>query len=137
MDRSSKAPALRAPARAGEIAANESAGYDFSLRVLKNDFARGVELLADNVLHPALPDCPGHEYWQRDFKGASGLFNAIPEAPALTAPGIPNAGAPASFSAPAPIGAVVVSYAAGLVSSGACGEWHVRQVRRPAARRKQ
>ncbi|PSJ43181.1 cystathionine beta-lyase [Allosphingosinicella deserti] len=26
------------------------------------------------VLHPALPDCPGHEYWARDFKGASGLF---------------------------------------------------------------
>jgi cystathionine beta-lyase len=26
------------------------------------------------VLHPALPDCPGHEFWQRDFKGASGLF---------------------------------------------------------------
>ncbi|MEA3057554.1 MAG: cysteine-S-conjugate beta-lyase [Sphingomonadales bacterium] len=26
------------------------------------------------VLHPALPDCPGHELWQRDFKGSSGLF---------------------------------------------------------------
>ena len=26
------------------------------------------------VLHPALPDCPGHEYWTRDFKGSSGLF---------------------------------------------------------------
>ncbi|WP_344697961.1 cystathionine beta-lyase [Sphingomonas limnosediminicola] len=26
------------------------------------------------VLHPALPDCPGHEIWARDFKGASGLF---------------------------------------------------------------
>jgi cystathionine beta-lyase len=26
------------------------------------------------VLHPALPGCPGHEFWQRDFKGASGLF---------------------------------------------------------------
>jgi cystathionine beta-lyase len=26
------------------------------------------------VLHPALPDCPGHEIWQRDFKGSSGLF---------------------------------------------------------------
>jgi len=26
------------------------------------------------VLHPALPDCPGHEYWRRDFKGSSGLF---------------------------------------------------------------
>ncbi len=27
------------------------------------------------VLHPALSDCPGHEYWTRDFKGASGLFS--------------------------------------------------------------
>jgi cystathionine beta-lyase len=26
------------------------------------------------VLHPALPDCPGHALWKRDFKGASGLF---------------------------------------------------------------
>jgi cystathionine beta-lyase len=26
------------------------------------------------VLHPALSDCPGHEFWKRDFKGSSGLF---------------------------------------------------------------
>jgi cystathionine beta-lyase len=26
------------------------------------------------VLHPALPDCPGHEYWKRDFTGSTGLF---------------------------------------------------------------
>jgi cysteine-S-conjugate beta-lyase len=26
------------------------------------------------VLHPALPSCPGHEFWARDFRGASGLF---------------------------------------------------------------
>jgi cysteine-S-conjugate beta-lyase len=26
------------------------------------------------VLHPALPDCPGHDLWKRDFKGSSGLF---------------------------------------------------------------
>ncbi len=29
------------------------------------------------VLHPALPGCPGHEHWKRDFKGASGLFSFI------------------------------------------------------------
>ncbi len=29
------------------------------------------------VLHPALPDCPGHEYWARDFSGSSGLFSFI------------------------------------------------------------
>lgn len=27
------------------------------------------------VLHPALPDCPGHDFWKRDFSGASGLFS--------------------------------------------------------------
>ncbi|USI74451.1 cystathionine beta-lyase [Sphingomonas morindae] len=29
------------------------------------------------VLHPALPDCPGHALWQRDFTGASGLFSVV------------------------------------------------------------
>lgn len=28
----------------------------------------------DRVLHPALPSCPGHAHWARDFNGASGLF---------------------------------------------------------------
>jgi cystathionine beta-lyase len=27
------------------------------------------------ILHPALPDCPGHQLWKRDFKGSSGLFS--------------------------------------------------------------
>ncbi len=27
------------------------------------------------VLHPALPECPGHDIWKRDFKGSSGLFS--------------------------------------------------------------
>lgn len=39
-----------------DIAANESAGTDFSLAVPADDFDRGVSLLADNVLHPALPE---------------------------------------------------------------------------------
>jgi cystathionine beta-lyase len=29
------------------------------------------------VLHPALPSCPGHAIWKRDFGGASGLFSVI------------------------------------------------------------
>ena len=29
------------------------------------------------VLHPALPECPGHEIWKRDFKGSSGLFSFL------------------------------------------------------------
>jgi zinc protease len=38
-----------------DIAASESAGGEFSLRVLRDDFSRGMQLLADNELHPALP----------------------------------------------------------------------------------
>lgn len=29
------------------------------------------------VLHPALPSCPGHEVWKRDFTGSSGLFSFV------------------------------------------------------------
>jgi cystathionine beta-lyase len=29
------------------------------------------------VLHPALPDDPGHSIWKRDFTGASGLFGVV------------------------------------------------------------
>ncbi len=29
------------------------------------------------VLHPALPSCPGHENWTRDFTGAAGLFGVV------------------------------------------------------------
>ena len=40
------------------------------------------------VLHPALPDDPGHALWKRDFTGACGLFafvlKKVPE-PALAA----------------------------------------------------
>jgi zinc protease len=38
-----------------DIAASEAAGPSFSVQVLKQYFPRGVELLADNELHPALP----------------------------------------------------------------------------------
>lgn len=30
-----------------------------------------------SVLHPALPEHPGHEIWKRDFSGSSGLFSII------------------------------------------------------------
>jgi len=29
------------------------------------------------VLHPAFEDCPGHEFWKRDFTGAGGLFSVL------------------------------------------------------------
>lgn len=38
-----------------DIGADESAGTDFSLSVLASHLERGVELLAQNELHPALP----------------------------------------------------------------------------------
>jgi cysteine-S-conjugate beta-lyase len=31
----------------------------------------------ERVLHPALPSCPGHEFWQRDFSGSSGVFSVV------------------------------------------------------------
>ncbi len=31
----------------------------------------------EQVLHPALPSCPGHEIWKRDFTGSSGLFSVV------------------------------------------------------------
>ncbi|MGB8993281.1 MAG: pitrilysin family protein [Desulfobaccales bacterium] len=39
-----------------EIAAQVSAGTSFALQVVSNHFERGVQLLADNELHPALPE---------------------------------------------------------------------------------
>jgi cystathionine beta-lyase len=29
------------------------------------------------VLHPALPDCPGHAVWKRDFTGSNGLLSIV------------------------------------------------------------
>jgi cysteine-S-conjugate beta-lyase len=29
------------------------------------------------VLHPALPSCPGHNVWVRDFSGSSGVFSIV------------------------------------------------------------
>lgn len=39
-----------------DIGATESAGSGLSVRVLSNNFDRGVQLLADNELNPALPE---------------------------------------------------------------------------------
>lgn len=38
--------------------------------------------LVERVLYPALPGCPGHDVWKRDFLGASGVFSVVfvPEA---------------------------------------------------------
>jgi cysteine-S-conjugate beta-lyase len=31
----------------------------------------------ETVLHPALPSCPGNEFWERDFTGSSGVFSIV------------------------------------------------------------
>ena len=31
--------------------------------------------IVDEVFHPALPDCPGHEIWKRDFTGSTSVFS--------------------------------------------------------------
>lgn len=46
---------LRFQEELDDIAASENGGMNFNLKVLKQYFAKGVELLADNELHPALP----------------------------------------------------------------------------------
>ena len=37
------------------------------------------------VFHPALPECPGHDIWKRDFTGSAGLFSFIHKGDAATA----------------------------------------------------
>lgn len=51
-------------AHVGTVAAN------FARRI---DGKRGIE----RVLHPALPGCPGRQFWERDFAGASGAFSVV------------------------------------------------------------
>ena len=31
--------------------------------------------IIDSVLHPALPSCPGHDIWERDFTGSTSVFS--------------------------------------------------------------
>lgn len=31
----------------------------------------------EGVFHPALPSCPGHDVWKRDFTGSAGLFSFV------------------------------------------------------------
>jgi cystathionine beta-lyase len=52
---------------------------------LERHFETGLQLATwlrtqrevTRVLHPALPDDPGHALWKRDFTGASGLFGIV------------------------------------------------------------
>ncbi|MBY4897596.1 cystathionine beta-lyase [Cupriavidus sp. AU9028] len=51
------------------------AAHDRAAREIAEWLAQRPEV--SRVLHPALPECPGHEFWRRDFSGASGLFAIV------------------------------------------------------------
>jgi cystathionine beta-lyase len=36
-----------------------------------------TRLEVETVLHPALPSCPGHETWKRDFTGSASIFSIV------------------------------------------------------------
>lgn len=46
---------------------------------VSTDFARRLQEFpaVTRVMHPALPTCPGHQFWLRDFAGASGVFSFV------------------------------------------------------------
>jgi zinc protease len=59
------------------IGAQESAGPDFSVQVLARNFDRAVQLLADNELHPALPEA-ALRILQPQLVAATGARNQSP-----------------------------------------------------------
>lgn len=46
---------------------------------VSEDFARRIagSPAVERVLHPALPSCPGHEFWRRDMGRSSGVFSVV------------------------------------------------------------
>jgi zinc protease len=59
-----------------EIGAKISTGTSFSLQVSANRFDRGAELLADNLLHPALPDAAFKAVQQRTAQAVAGQLQS-------------------------------------------------------------
>jgi zinc protease len=59
-----------------QIGAKLHAGTSFSLEVLPDGFARGVELLADNLLHPALPEAAFKAVQQRTRQAVAGQLQS-------------------------------------------------------------
>jgi len=59
-----------------DIAANESPGVSFSLQVLKPYFDRGMQLLAENELQPALPDDAFKIVRQQTADSVAGLLQS-------------------------------------------------------------
>ncbi|MBW4331647.1 insulinase family protein [Stakelama sp. CBK3Z-3] len=58
------------------ISAHESAGSRFSLAVPADNFEAGMALLADNELHPALPDQAFQVMQQREAGSAAGIVKS-------------------------------------------------------------
>ncbi|HWP58495.1 MAG TPA: pitrilysin family protein [Candidatus Acidoferrales bacterium] len=58
------------------IGAQATAGTNFSLRVLARDFERGVELLADNLLRPRLPEEAFEAVRQRTAQAVAGRLQS-------------------------------------------------------------
>ena len=50
--------------------AAEAAGYEIA-RFLQD------QPQITRLLHPGFADCPGHDFWKRDFSGAAGLFSVV------------------------------------------------------------
>src|SRR5439155_6683115 len=59
-----------------EIGAQVSVGTRFSLQVLADHFDRGTELLADNLLHPALPEAAFKAVKQRTRQAVAGRLQS-------------------------------------------------------------
>jgi zinc protease len=59
-----------------DIGATISAGTSFSLRVLPDYFDHGMELLSDNLLHPALPDSAFEILRQEKLSSLPGLLKS-------------------------------------------------------------
>jgi zinc protease len=58
------------------IGAEEQAGADFEVSVLKENFDRAVELLADNELHPALPEADFKIVRQQVAQSVDGMLRS-------------------------------------------------------------
>jgi zinc protease len=59
-----------------DIAAEVTVGTRFSLQVLADQFDRGTELLAENLLHPALPQAAFNAVKQRTRQAAAGRLQS-------------------------------------------------------------
>ena len=48
---------------------------DKSARIIARWLKEQVQI--EYILHPAFTDCPGHQFWQRDFSAAASLFSVV------------------------------------------------------------